>query len=228
MSFATRSLSTTLHAAGPPPGTAERPDHLHRHRRTRPPSRACRSRPPSRARDPSAVPTTTTSPRVSVPSCTSTVATGPRPLSSRASSTTARGATLRIGLELEQLRLELNQGLEQLLETRCPSPRRRRRRSSSPPKSSGTSPCSISRCRVCWEFAAGQVASCSRRRRSERSAAFECSNGLDGLGHDALGRGDDEDHEVGELRAAGAHLGEGGVARRVDEGERVVADTSTW
>ena len=40
---------------------------------------------------------------------------------------------------------------------------------------------------------------------------------LDRLGHDAVVGRDDEHDDVGDLGAAGAHLGEGLVARRVDE-----------
>ena len=43
---------------------------------------------------------------------------------------------------------------------------------------------------------------------------------LAGLRHDAIVGGDDEDGDVGGLRAARAHLGEGRVARGVDEGEQ--------
>ena len=44
---------------------------------------------------------------------------------------------------------------------------------------------------------------------------------LFGLRHDAVVGGDDHDHHVGDLGAAGAHRGEGGVARGVEEGDRV-------
>ena len=43
---------------------------------------------------------------------------------------------------------------------------------------------------------------------------------LDGLRHDAVIGGDHQHHDVGDRGAAGAHLGEGGVTRRVDEGDR--------
>ncbi len=46
---------------------------------------------------------------------------------------------------------------------------------------------------------------------------------LDRLRHDALGRGHHEDHDVGDLGAARAHQREGGVARRVDEGDAALA-----
>ena len=42
---------------------------------------------------------------------------------------------------------------------------------------------------------------------------------LDGLRHDAVVGGDDQDDDVGDLGAAGAHRREGGVAGRVDEGD---------
>ena len=45
-------------------------------------------------------------------------------------------------------------------------------------------------------------------------------DGLDGLRHDAVVGGDHQHHDVGDLRAARAHRGEGRVARRVEEGDR--------
>ena len=45
---------------------------------------------------------------------------------------------------------------------------------------------------------------------------------LFGLRHDAVVGGDHHDHHVGDLGAAGAHRGEGGVARGVEEGDRLV------
>jgi len=41
-----------------------------------------------------------------------------------------------------------------------------------------------------------------------------------GLRHDAVISGDDDDGDVGDFRPAGAHRGEGGVARGVEEGDR--------
>ena len=46
---------------------------------------------------------------------------------------------------------------------------------------------------------------------------------LDGLRHHAVIRRDHQDHDVGHLGAAGAHRGERGVARRVDEGDLLAA-----
>jgi hypothetical protein len=42
-------------------------------------------------------------------------------------------------------------------------------------------------------------------------------DGFNGLRHDAIVSGDDEDHNVGSLGAAGAHHGEGFVTRRIQE-----------
>ena len=47
-------------------------------------------------------------------------------------------------------------------------------------------------------------------------------DGLDRLGHDAVVGGHDEHDDVGGLRPAGPHGGEGGVARRVDERDPLV------
>ena len=49
-------------------------------------------------------------------------------------------------------------------------------------------------------------------------------DGLDGLGHDAVVGGHDQDGDVGAHGAAGAHLGEGGVARGVQEGDGLAVD----
>ena len=47
-------------------------------------------------------------------------------------------------------------------------------------------------------------------------------DGFDGLGHDAVVRGDDQHHHIGHRCAVGAHLGEGLVAGRVDEYDALV------
>ena len=47
---------------------------------------------------------------------------------------------------------------------------------------------------------------------------------LDGLGHDAVVGGDDQDDDVGHLGAAGTHGRKGGVARGIDEGDLAVVD----
>ena len=44
-------------------------------------------------------------------------------------------------------------------------------------------------------------------------------DGLAGLGHDAVVRRDDEDDDIGDVGAAGAHLREGRVAGRIEEGD---------
>ena len=44
-------------------------------------------------------------------------------------------------------------------------------------------------------------------------------DGFDRLRHDAVVGGDHQHDEVGDLGAARAHRGEGGVARRVEEGD---------
>ena len=49
-------------------------------------------------------------------------------------------------------------------------------------------------------------------------------DGLNGLGHDAVVRCDDEDGDVGDGRAAGAHGGEGLMAGGVEEGDIAAAD----
>ena len=48
------------------------------------------------------------------------------------------------------------------------------------------------------------------------------------LGHHAVVGRDDQDDDVGDVRAAGPHGGERLVARRVDEGDLAVPSCSTW
>ena len=45
-------------------------------------------------------------------------------------------------------------------------------------------------------------------------------DGFLGLGHDAVIGSDHQNHHVGNVGAAGTHLGEGGVARGVEEGDQ--------
>ena len=47
---------------------------------------------------------------------------------------------------------------------------------------------------------------------------------LDGLRHDAVVGGHDQDDDVGHLGAAGTHSRKGGVARGIDEGDLAVVD----
>ena len=47
-------------------------------------------------------------------------------------------------------------------------------------------------------------------------------DGLDGLGHDAVIGSDDQDRNVGHVRAAGTHRGERLMARGVQEGDDAV------
>ena len=49
-------------------------------------------------------------------------------------------------------------------------------------------------------------------------------DGLDGLRHDAVVSGDDENGDIGAHRAARTHLGKGRVARRVEEGDGLAID----
>jgi hypothetical protein len=51
---------------------------------------------------------------------------------------------------------------------------------------------------------------------------------LDRLRHEAVVGRDHEHHDVGHLRAAGAHGGERLVARGVEEGDRAAAGSDTW
>ena len=97
----------------------------------------------------------------------------------------------------------------------------------SPPHSSGTSPCSASCCLTRSGLAPGRsillmatmIGTLGRLGVVDR---------LDRLRHHAVVRRDDEHGDVGDLRAAGAHRGEGLVARRVEERDRLAVATRTW
>ena len=91
----------------------------------------------------------------------------------------------------------------------------------SPPQASGTSPRSDSCCSTWAESASGRSILLTATMIGT-SAALGVVDGFDGLRHDAVVGGHDENHDVGGLGAAGAHGGEGGVARGVDEGDRLV------
>ena len=208
-----------------------------RRRGTRRPPAACRRDPGSRPAPPGrrsrtalprssisartrphSAPATTMSPTLSVPRWTSTVATGPRPWSSCASITTPSAGRSGIGLELEHL------GLQQ----RWP-PRACRGSSSSSPTTSidWTSPPSSSTC----DLVAAAARCVTRARvgaglvdlvdRDDHRHARRLGVGdrLLGLRHDAVVGRHHQDDDVGHLGAAGAHGGEGLVARRVEEGD---------
>ena len=90
----------------------------------------------------------------------------------------------------------------------------------SPPHASGTSPRSES----CWSTRSrvGVRAVDLVHRDDDRHIGRPgVIDGLDRLGHDAVVCGHHEDDDVGHLRTPGAHGREGGVTRRVDEGDRV-------
>ena len=59
----------------------------------------------------------------------------------------------------------------------------------------------------------------------DRRCGLGVVDGLDGLRHDAVVGGDDQDDDVGHLGTAGAHGRKGLVAGRVDEGDLTIADT---
>ena len=92
----------------------------------------------------------------------------------------------------------------------------------SPPHASGTSPCSES-C-VQHPLGIGVVAVDLVDGHHDRHLGrLGVVDGLDRLRHHAVVGGHDQHDDVGHLRATGAHLGEGGVARRVDERDRLAA-----
>ena len=60
------------------------------------------------------------------------------------------------------------------------------------------------------------------RHEDRHARRLRVVDGFDGLRHDAVGGGDDEDDNVSHLSAAAPHRREGRVARRVDERDRLV------
>ena len=212
-------------ARSPPPppssprlGGAAEPEDLHRHGRSRRLRGGGRGRRTWRGPRPHWAPATTMSPTWSVPRWTSTVATAPRPRSTLASITTHPSArAVGVGGQLQELRLQE----DRLLQPVEVEPLGRRNLDGE--QRLRPSPRSRSRA------AAGPGAPGRGRRRGRSillmairigtSAARRVIDGLDGLGHDAVVGRDDEHDDIGDARAARAHLGEGGVARRVDEGD---------
>ena len=82
----------------------------------------------------------------------------------------------------------------------------------SPPHFSGTRPCWESCSSTRSGFASGAVHLVDRDDDRD-VGGLGVVDGLDGLGHHAVVGGDDEHHDVGHRRAAGAHGGERLVAR---------------
>ncbi len=90
----------------------------------------------------------------------------------------------------------------------------------SPPQASGTRPCSESCCRTRFGSASSRSILLMATMIGH-VGGLGVVDGLDGLGHDAVVGGHHQDHDVRHLGATGAHRGEGLVARRVDERDRL-------
>ena len=170
---------------------------------------------------PTIVPAMSVSPTRSVPSWTRIVATGPRPLSSFASSTVPDA--LRFGFALSSLELgdeqdHLEQQVEVLLLLRrdldhdgCAAPRFRRQ----------------TEVRELLLDALGvgvRLVNLVDRDEDRHARRLRVIDRLARLRHDAVVGRDDEDDDVGDARAAGAHHREGFVTRRVEEHHVAVVD----
>ena len=137
-----------------------------------------------------------------------------------------RTRALGVGLEVEQLGLQQHL-LDQLVEPVPLLRRHRRRLCVSPPKSSRTTSCSRRPC-LTTDGSAPSLSDLVDRDDERHPACLRRADRLDRLLLDAVVGGDDEDDDVGDVRAARAHLVERRVPRRVDEREllRVAASSS--
>ena len=113
--------------------------------------------------------------------------------------------------------------LEQLVEVRRPASRRPARPASSRPTPRAGGPGSARSASTRSGFAPGEVDLVDGDDDRHLGGAG-VRDRLERLRHDAVVGGDDEDRDVGDLRAAGAHGGERLVARRVEEGDLPAVD----
>ena len=182
---------------------------------TRSPRKSCIAR-----TRPGCSPATSASPTCMRPRWTSSVTTAPRPGSSRDSITKPGRLGVGVGLQLLDLG-QRDQRLEQVVEVLRGSwptrPRTRCRRPSRP----GVRPCWASSPRT----RLGSAPSLSILLTATiigTLGGLGVVDRLDGLRHHAVVGGHHDHRDVGDLGAAGAHGREGLVARRVEEGDRVV------
>ena len=163
----------------------------------------------------------TVSPTCSVPSCTRIVATGPRPLSSFASSTVPDA--LRFGLALSSLDVgdeqdHLEQQVEVLLLLRRDLDHDRL-----------AAPCfgDQPEVRELLLHALGvgvRLVDLVDRHEDRHAGRLRVVDRFPRLRHHAVVGRDDEDHDVGDARAARAHHRERFVARRVEEHDVAIVD----
>ena len=163
---------------------------------------------------PKVSPTTMMSPTLSVPVWTSAVATGPRPLSSLASTIVPMAS--RFGLALSSWR----SATSRIISISSSSPMRVLAETgtsgTSPPYSSTTMPASVSS--VLTRSGVGvRLVDLVERDDDRHLGRLGVADRLERLGHDPVVGGDDDDRDVGDLGAAGAHRRERLVTRRVEE-----------
>ena len=163
------------------------------------------------------------SPTFSVPRCTSTVATGPRPLSSLASITAPSAAAVGIGLEIEHFGLQQD-GFFQLVEIDALGGGDFDRQ--------GFAAQIFDLDFVLQQFGLhpGRIGvalvDLVDRHDHRHIRRLGVGDGFHRLGHDAVIGGHHQDDEIGDLGAARAHRGEGGMARRVEEGDLLAATSA--
>ena len=159
------------------------------------------------------------SPTCSVPRWTSTVATGPRPRSSLASITVPSAGAIRIGLEIEDFGLQPDR-FEQLVEIGLLGGR-------------DFDVEHVAAERFDLDLVLQQLGAHALglgvrlvdlvdRDDHRHLRRLGVIDRLDRLRHHAVVGRDHQHDDVGDLGAARAHRGEGGVARRVDEGDLAV------
>ena len=168
---------------------------------------------------PHSAPATMMSPICSVPRWTSTVATGPRPRSSLASITVPSAA--RDGLALRSRISACSPIISSSLSRLVFLVADTSTSTTSPPSDSTCTSCCSSSVRTRSGLASGLVdlVDGDDHRHLRRLGVIDR---LDRLRHHAVVGGDHQHDDVGDLGAAGAHRREGGVARRVDEGDLAV------
>ena len=163
---------------------------------------------------PNVSPTTMMSPTLSVPVWMRAVATGPRPLSSSASTIVPIGAPLRVRLELLEVG-DQQDHLDQLVEALAALGRDRHERHVAAvllDHDAGLGELGLHAVRV-----GVRLVDLVERDDDRHLGRLRVADRLERLGHDPVVRGDHDDRDVGHLRAAGAHRGEGLMARRVEE-----------
>jgi hypothetical protein len=200
-------------------GDGVEPEHLDRHRGTRG-LHARAVEVVHRRTRPQWAPATTASPTFSVPRWTRTVTTAPRPGSSLDSMTWPGGVGVRVGLELLDLGQQQDR-LHQLVEVLLRLGRHVDEHGVAAPLLGLQAEAHELRADALGLRAL--LVDLVDGHEHRHVGGLRVVDRLAGLRHHAVVGGDDDDDDVGHLGAAGAHGGERLVARRVQEGDRLLA-----